>query len=35
MVNNRDFILDEEEAIPDLGGARDGTRLISSAGTAA
>jgi len=28
MVNNRDFILDAEEAIPDLGGARDGTRLI-------
>ncbi|XP_039827505.1 ricin B-like lectin R40G2 [Panicum virgatum] len=28
MVNNRDFILDAEEAIPDLGGARDGTRPI-------
>ena len=28
MVNNRNFMLDAEEAIPDLGGARDGTRLI-------
>ncbi|RLN15925.1 uncharacterized protein C2845_PM02G27370 [Panicum miliaceum] len=29
MLNNMDYIFDAEEAIiPDLGGARDGTRLI-------
>ncbi|RLN41131.1 uncharacterized protein C2845_PM01G13780 [Panicum miliaceum] len=28
MVNNTEYIFDAEEAIPDLGGARDGTRLI-------
>ena len=28
MVNNMDYIFDAEEAIPQYGGARDGTRLI-------
>ncbi|PVH32764.1 hypothetical protein PAHAL_9G481400 [Panicum hallii] len=28
MLNNIDFIFDAEASIPDLGGARDGTRLI-------
>lgn len=28
MINNMDYIFDAEQAIPDLGGARDGTRLI-------
>ncbi|CAL4914192.1 unnamed protein product [Urochloa decumbens] len=28
MINNMDFIFDAEQAIPDYGGARDGTRLI-------
>lgn len=28
MINNMDYIFDAEQAIPDYGGARDGTRLI-------
>ncbi|CAM0873026.1 unnamed protein product [Alopecurus aequalis] len=28
MINNMDYIFDAEEAIPQYGGARDGTRLI-------
>lgn len=28
MINNMDYIFDAERAIPDLGGARHGTRLI-------
>uniref|UniRef100_A0A0E0KD68 Uncharacterized protein n=1 Tax=Oryza punctata TaxID=4537 RepID=A0A0E0KD68_ORYPU len=28
MMNNADYIFDAEEAIPQYGGARDGTRLI-------
>jgi hypothetical protein len=28
MVNNMDYLFDAEEAIPQYGGARDGTRLI-------
>jgi hypothetical protein len=28
MVNNMDYLFDAEQAIPEYGGARDGTRLI-------